>query len=765
MQKPEILAPAGTKEALIGAINAGAHAVYLAGKRFGARAYASNFDDETLIEVINYAHLRGVLVFVAINTVIYDNEMKDLLAYTDFLAEHHVDAFIVQDLGVISLLRERYQHVEIHASTQMNTHTIEQAKWLKDMGVKRIVLARETSLDTIKLIKKHVDIDLEVFVHGALCVCYSGQCLMSSMIGGRSGNRGECAQPCRLPYALYKNQTKISDESYLLSTKDLMTLEYLDELIDAGIDSFKIEGRMRKPEYVIETVKDYRYALDQYLARRESDLRQSIWNLKKVFNRDFTKGFIMNEKPKDLNHDLRPNHMGIPLGQVIQYTRNKVTIRLEESLSINDGYRILSNQDYGNSVSRILKQGQLVTHALPGDVITLDVDQSITVGSTVLKTFDYQHEQSLAKYLDENYKLIGLKGSLSSYVGKPLKLTVTDGTHEVTIIGDFLVEKALNQPLSKQQYIDQISKLGQTPFYFESLEIDTDGLGFVAIKHINDIRRKAIDELSHQRLNREKETPYVKPNHHTIGESSYHPWSIHVQTKEQYDIAKSFGFDHIFYENIINIDDENAIPVLKRIQSRQHEVIERHAMIQDVRHLNQAKTVDIYTDQYLNVTNIYAVDLLHQQGVKRVTLSAELSHERILKMIDLFTDSFGYSPRLELQVYGRHDLMISKYCPIAKTFKTNQDCHLCEKNQYYLEDRLKQKYPLIHDGNCHLRILHSKTLNLLDYANDLQKHKVTCRIHLTTEDETETRNILSSLTQQKLYHYQSKTMTTGRFIK
>jgi putative protease len=765
MRKPEILAPAGTKEALIGAINAGAHAVYLAGKRFGARAYASNFDDDTLIEVINYAHLRGVLVFVAINTVIYDDEMKDLLAYTDFLAEHHVDAFIVQDLGVISLLTQRYQHVEIHASTQMNTHTIEQAKWLKDMGVKRIVLARETSLDTIKMIKKHVDIDLEVFVHGALCVCYSGQCLMSSMIGGRSGNRGECAQPCRLPYALYKNQTKISDESYLLSTKDLMTLEYLDELIDAGIDSFKIEGRMRKPEYVIETVKDYRYALDQYLERRKSDLRQSIWNLKKVFNREFTKGFIMNEKPKDMNHNLRPNHMGVPLGQVIHYTKNKVTIRLEESLSINDGYRILSDQDYGNSVSRILKQGQLVTHAVPGDVITLDVDQQIVVGSTVLKTLDYEHEQSLAKYLDENYKLIKLRGSLSSFVGKPLELTVTDGTYEVTIISDFLVEKALNQPISKQQYIDQISKLGQTPFYFESLEIETDGLGFVAIKHINDIRRKAIDELSEQRLKRDQETPFVKPKHLILSESIYHPWSIHVQTKEQYDIAKSLDFDHVFYENIINIDDESAIPVLKRIQSRQHEAIQKHAMIQDIGHLYQAKTADIYTDQYFNVTNIYAVNLLHQEGVKRVTLSPELSHERILKMIDLFVDTFGYLPRLELQVYGRHDLMISKYCPIAKTFKTNQDCHLCEKNQYYLEDRLKQKYPLVHDGNCHLRILHAKTLNLLDYANELQKHRITCRIHLTTEDEKETRNILSSIKQQKLYPYQSKTMTLGRFIK
>ncbi|MDX9691905.1 MAG: peptidase U32 family protein, partial [Acholeplasmataceae bacterium] len=202
----EILAPAGSMETLIGAINAGAQAVYLAGRRFGARAYAANFSDEELIQAINYAHLRGVFVYVAVNTMIYDDEISELTEYTDFLVINHVDALIVQDLGVMHLLRKRYPDLEIHASTQANAHSLDQVRFLKELGIKRVVLARETSLDIIKQIKKQIDIEIEVFVHGALCVCFSGNCLMSSMIGGRSGNRGECAQPCRLPYALIKDQ-------------------------------------------------------------------------------------------------------------------------------------------------------------------------------------------------------------------------------------------------------------------------------------------------------------------------------------------------------------------------------------------------------------------------------------------------------------------------------------------------------------------------------------------------------------------------------
>ncbi|HAX02357.1 MAG: hypothetical protein A2Y45_03585 [Tenericutes bacterium GWC2_34_14] len=767
----EILAPAGTKEAFIGAINAGANAIYLAGKRFGARAYANNFDDDTLIEVIRYAHLRGVLVFIAINTVMFDDEIEDLLAYTDFLVNHDVDAFIVQDLGIISILTKRYPHVEIHASTQVNTHTIEQVKWLKDLGVKRIVMARETPLDVIKQIKKHVDIEIEVFVHGALCVCYSGNCLMSSMIGGRSGNRGECAQPCRLPYALYKNNQRISDQSYLLSTKDLMTLEYMDQLIEAGIDSFKIEGRMRKPEYVIETVRAYRLAVDAYIERKKIDLTQSIWNLKKTFNREFTKGFLFEETPRLLNHDYRPNHMGIPLGTVIGYLQGKAKIKLTEALTINDGYRIIGDPDYGNQVSRILDlEGNLIKEAKPGDIIMLDVAEKIKIGSLVMKTLDYKQELNLAGYLSEHYKLIHLKGSVDAFVGKPLTINITDGTHVIEVKSDFLIEKAAQKPVDRMQLIDQVSKLGNTPFVFESLDVSTDESCFIPLKAINELRRMAIDLLIEKRTSFKKEVVIHKDmqTKTLVIDENKVKWSVKVQTKTQHEVAKKLGFETIYVENVNEMEDVHAIPVLKRIQLKAHEKILGPTLIHDIGHLIDAKEHEIYTDAFFNVTNQYAVSLLFEQGVKRVTLSPELTLERIKTLSNTYQKRFGYQPHLEFEVYGRTDLMITKYCPIAKTFKTQPNCHLCEKNQYYLEDRTNSKFPLIHDGNCNLRILHSKVLNVLGYAQELSSLGITLRIHLTTENEDEAYHVLSQIKQGKLNEgvtaYQPKTMTLGRLL-
>lgn len=769
LRKPEILAPAGSKESLIGAINSGANAVYLAGKRFGARAYANNFEDESLIEVIRYAHLRGVLVFVAINTVMYDDEIDDLLTYTDFLVKEGVDALIVQDLGVIDLLIRRYPNLDIHASTQVNTHSVEQVKWLKQIGVKRIVMARETSLDIIRTIKKHVDIEIEVFVHGALCVCYSGNCLMSSMIGGRSGNRGECAQPCRLAYSLYKNQQKISDQSYLLSTKDLMTIEHMDELIEAGVDSFKIEGRMRKPEYVIETVLSYRQAVDYYFDRKIFNLNQAIWQMKKVFNRDFTKGFLFDEKPRDLNHDLRPNHMGIPLGEVIDYQSGKVTIKLKENLSINDGYRIIGDNDYGNSVSRILKDGLHVTEAKEGDIIKLDVSEKVSIGSQVLKTLDHQLEKSLIPYLDENYKMIHIKGSVFAYVGQPFKLVINDGIHEVQVLSEAIIEPAHKQPVVEDQIYDQISKLGQTPFIFDTLNVKTDNQGFILIKMMNEVRRKALDELSAIRTQNKKDIVIQDLQFQKIDlEKQNLKWTIKAQTQSQYEIAKRLGFDVIYLENVNTCLDSKAIPVLKRIQMKKQEEIKGPTLIQDIGHLSEAKTYPLYTDSFFNVTNIYTIDLLHRQGVKRVTLSPEISIDRIKKMVPLFIKTFGYEPNLELEVYGKIDLMITKYCPIAKTFKTNPDCHLCEKNQYYLEDRMNARFPLVHDGNCNLRILHAKSLNLTAYIEELHHLGITCRIHLTVENEEETYRILQEVQTNPLkpiIPYNPKTMTYGRFIK
>ncbi|MCK9198976.1 MAG: U32 family peptidase, partial [Bacilli bacterium] len=250
MKRIELLSPAGTYEAFLASVQNGADAVYLGGKLFGARAYAANFDNEDLVNIIKYAHAHNVKVYITVNTIVFNKEIEELIKFLDFIYLNDVDAVIVQDLGIINLIKNRYKNLDIIASTQMNIHNIEGAQRLKQLGIKRVVIARETDLQTIRKILDEVDIEVEVFAHGALCVCYSGECLLSSFIGKRSGNRGKCAQPCRLSYTLLCNNEKVSEEKYLLSMKDLCTLDNLDEIIKSGVGALKIEGRMKSSEYV-----------------------------------------------------------------------------------------------------------------------------------------------------------------------------------------------------------------------------------------------------------------------------------------------------------------------------------------------------------------------------------------------------------------------------------------------------------------------------------------------------------------------------------
>lgn len=772
MKKIELLAPSGSKESLIGAINAGANAIYLAGKRFGARAYAANFEEDEMKDLIRYAHLRGVFVYVAINTLIFNDEIQDLLEYTDFLVNQDVDAFIVADLGVISLLAKRYPNIEIHASTQVNTHNIHQVKFLKELGVKRIVMARETPLEVIKNIKKNIDIEIEVFVHGALCVCYSGNCLMSSMIGGRSGNRGECAQPCRLPYKLYKGPQLVSEESYLLSTKDLMTLEYVDQLIDAGVDSFKIEGRMRKPEYVIQAVLSYKKAIEAYQDRKVIQLENEILDLKKVFNREYTKGYILDEKPNEINNNYRPNHLGVELGSVIDYKDNKAVIRLIDTLEINDGYRIIGTKDYGNIVSRILKNDMVVKKAYPNDLIKLDVTEKIEIGSKVLKTLDSNLESSLSIYLDENYKTLALKGIVHAYVGKELILELTDSHHHVTVTSKEILEKASSKAVKKEQIIEQISKLGNTPFYFEELIVNTDNQSFIFIKVMNELRRQAVDEIKTLREMNRREHQIIDTIEERMDSKQDHfELIVKVTTKEQYAEAVKAGIETIYYEDLLDIksNHQGLFKVRKRIQQHVNNVINEPSVIHEIGSILQnPMQFPLVTDEFLNVTNIYTANLLYKNDIKRVTLSPELSKERVLEFKKMFTKQFYYHPNLELVVYGKVDLMISKYCPIAKTFKTKQNCHLCEINQYYLEDRMKSKFPLINDGNCNIRILNNKPLNLIEYVHQIKNSGIEkIRLDFTTERIDEVKEVIHSFKKAilgELINPNSKIITYGRFL-
>lgn len=769
LKKVELLAPAGHKDALIGAINAGADAIYLAGKRFGARAYANNFSDEELIETIDYAHVRGVRVFVAINTLVFDDEVEDLISYADFLVKHHVDALIVQDLGMIDLFVKRYPDTDIHVSTQFNTHNLYQVKMLKSLGVKRIVLARETSIQTIKAIKKEVDIELEVFIHGALCVSYSGNCLMSSMIGGRSGNRGECAQPCRLPYQLYKDNQKIQDSSYLLSTKDLMTIDYIGELIEIGIDSFKIEGRMRKKEYVIETVKAYRHAIDQHLSHQKYDSTNDIDRLKRVFNREFTKGFVLNEVPRLINNSEFQSHLGVPLGKVIGYQKNRVKILLEEPIRIGDGYRILSPEPYGDIVSRIHKKDELVKEALENEVIELDVKNAIQIGSIVVKTTDVTIENEDLAYLSENYKCVKLNGKVTAKVGQHLKLDLSDGFHQVSVSSAELIEQAEQNPTSREEIELRFSKLGNTPFEYSSLEIENDENGFIPVKMINQMRRDAIDQLVYYRTLQDQERKVVNVMFDPLSfDDEPQTLKVKVKTMDQYQSAISCGIEEILIEDTLKVTDirESDVMSLRRIQTDQKKTIEGVSYIHDIGSiLLNSNQYDLYGDQFLNVTNIYSAYTLFKLGLKRITFAYEVSKDRIFKFMELFEKKFQTTPPVDLILYGRPDLMMTKYCPIAKTYKTNPHCHLCEKNQYALEDRLNQKYPLLHDGSCHLRILHSKPIHLFQYMDELKMSKISgFRIDLTIENAELSKKIIQFY-QHKEKNNPVKDYTSGRFIK
>ena len=766
----EILAPAGHLEALIGAINAGANAIYLAGSKFGARAYASNFDQQALMDAIHYAHVRGVFVYVTINTLIYNDEIEDLLTYTDFLVEHHVDAFIIQDLGIMYLLRKRYPNMQLHVSTQANAHSIDQVRFFKEIGMNRVVMARETPIEVIKEIKKEVDIELEVFVHGALCVCYSGNCLMSSMQGGRSGNRGECAQPCRLPYTLLKNNKVVSKESYLLSTKDLMTIDYLKELMEIGVDSIKIEGRMRKASYVIQAVKSYDIAQQTLMKMITSDFEKEKMHLMKVFNRRFTKGYLFHEQKNDINHDIRPNHMGIEIGTVIHYHANKITIKLIEPLHVGDGYRIIDDVDLGDTVSRINLNNHFVKQAMIGDIITLDVKSKVSIGSTVVKTSDTLLEHELSLYLNPNYKLISIDATIEAYVNQPLRLTLFDGFHHVSVTTNDVIEKAVNHPLTKEQIIHQISKFGDTPFVLSSVDVKTHEDIFVSLSQLNQLRREAMSKLITLRTRRHPQTIIKHLSFEAIPIRKTDVSTVFKVTQpDQHMVLKNHG-TFLYIEERLNLQlKKDQALYTYRIESPIIQYKQEPLVIHEVGTLwRYQHKLHMISSEYLNVTNIYTAYLLYHYGVTRVTLSLELQRQKVLTFTQQYERIFKHKPALECVVYGKTELMISKYCPIAKTFKTKDNCLLCEKNNYALMDSLNRQLPLLHDGQCNIRILNHQPLELFSYIKELRQAGIqTLRLDFTTESKEHMDTIIRVYQEasHQIPHYPLPQTTTGRYLK
>lgn len=484
----EILAPAGSYESLKAAIAAGADAVYIGGSRFGARAYADNLDESALLEAIDYVHLHGCKIYLTINTLLKESELKN--EFYEYLLPYYkqgVDAVIVQDIGVLHFVREHFPDLHVHASTQMTITDVAGARFLEKQGVTRVVTARELSLSEVKAISEGTALEVESFVHGALCYCYSGQCLYSSLIGGRSGNRGQCAQPCRLPYKVEGQR----DASYVLSLKDICTLDDIPELVEAGITSFKIEGRMKKPEYVAAVAGMYRKYVDLYLtsgkkgyhvAEKDKEILMDLYN-----RGGFHGGYYKVRNGKEMVSLKRPNHAGIKAILTVGQKERRVQGKALVDLHAGDIIELPGNgEDY--TIGQNVKCGEAVT-------LSVRKGKTIEKNCTLYRTRNEKLLQKLREQFVERKLKEKINGNLILSTTNFAKLVLYYGDKMVTVQGE-KAQEAINQPISAERIEMQMRKTGNTEFEFDQLEIELQGGLFFPMQSLNELRREGLKKLT-----------------------------------------------------------------------------------------------------------------------------------------------------------------------------------------------------------------------------------------------------------------------------
>ena len=748
--KKELLSPAGDFESLKQAIHNGCDAVYLGGKKFGARKFASNFDDEEMVKAIKYCHLYGVKIYVTVNTIVFDNEVEAFLEYIMFLHKNGVDAVIMQDLGMISLVRKVLPNLEIHASTQAHTHNQKQVKFLEELGVRRIVTAREMSLEEIK--KLDTNLEIETFIHGALCVCYSGQCLFSSLLLNRSGNRGECAGVCRLPFTLLENGKEIKTAGkYLLSPKELNTTNRIKELLESNITSFKIEGRMKSPTTIGFITRLYRMLIDHYEKNEELLLtEEETKKLMVLFNRGFTEGFLFNETGEDLMNILSPNHIGIEMGKVLEVTKSKIKIKLADTLNQGDGIRfkeeslgMIANFIYDN-------KDRLISNANKGDIVYLDNKIGLAKCCTILKTIDYKLLKELENYAEKKIPIsIKVKANLNSN----FKLIIKDDKNEV-IVEDDIIEEATGSGTTSSRILEQLNKLKDTPFCLVDYDLDVDDKIFVSISKLNELRRKAINKLIDIRENIKEEVIInEKYSLKKITEEINPLISALVRNKEQLKVCLEEKIDIIYvtdyklYKEYSNLN--NVYLRTSRVMNKYNDYNNEKLLVGETGSIYKYKNSnELVSDYYFNVTNSYNVDYFRQLNIKGITLSVEGNIDNIKNIISKVGNG-----NLEVIVYGKLEAMIMKYCPLKLLVNDDKTpCNVCRnKKRYELKDRNGERYPMLPENEL-THIFYYRNLNLIDKIEDLLVLGINrYRIEFFDEDSKEVKNII-----KKIKHFFNK---------
>lgn len=762
---PEILAPAGSMEALKAALSNGADAVYLGGKLFSARQYANNFDERELEEAVQLVHGFRSKVYVTVNTLLHDHELEKALDYLRFLYNIGVDGVIVQDLGLVYLAKAALPNLKIHGSTQMTIHNLDGAKFFADKGLTRIVLARELSFNDINAIRSGCDLELEVFVHGALCFCYSGQCLMSSMIGGRSGNRGRCAQPCRLPYRLLEPSGKpvSAPGDYLLSPKDLSTIELLPELVKSGVHSLKFEGRMKRPEYVATVIRVYRRALDRCLEEPDNYYvtAEEKRQLAQIFNRDFTTGYYQSNPGANLISYQRPNNRGVYLGRInkINHRKGMALVKLEQPLSVGDGieYWVSKGGRTGITIKKILLDGQQVTKAPAGREVELEIPSQVRVGDRIFKTHDEELiRQARASFMQE-FRLPAepVRMVVRGALGRPLELTVYDKAGNVGHARTaFLAEEARNRPLTKEILEEQLGRLGNTGYALEELELDIPGNLMVPFSELNALRRAAIaqldkmkeaergpvDERYFQRVvsvfNRPKERsrPRIPQLAVAVGDPVSLQKAVANGADYVYLSGERFRSKHckfVDYQKAVRTSIAKGVKVyysLPRIwldsnwafMDKIAEQIEQlpltGLMVSNPGGIHWVKErfpeLPVILDYPFNLFNEFSVKFVSQEGIQGITLSPELTFQEIGEL------SIPEGIEFEGLIHGAISLMISEHCIVGavlghRTEKTSCPSP-CLAKRFDLVDRKNFRFPVEMDQFCRMHIFNSQDLCLVD---------------------------------------------------
>lgn len=784
----EVLSPAGTYESFRAAITAGADAVYLGGSMFGARAFAGNFNEKELIQAIEYAHICNRKVYLTVNTLLKEDELeKRLYDYLCPYYEKGLDAVIVQDFGVFRFIKRNFPDMDIHASTQMTISGHLGASLLASLGASRVVTPRELTLSEIaKIRKENPKLEIESFVHGALCYCYSGQCLMSSLIGGRSGNRGRCAQSCRLPYDVYCDGIKKNGrEQFLLSPKDMCALENLPQVIEAGVNSLKIEGRMKSPEYTAGVVSMYRKYVDMYLqCGKENYLIDSkdIEKLMDLYNRgNFTKGYYTEAPGKAMMSMERPNHQGVALLKVVESSKGNFSAKPLTVVYAGDVVEIAP--DYEITIGAKDVASKLLTFRIPAKF-------SVQKGQILYRTRNQALIEDIRNEYIEKEPKNNVNVHIALYKDVPAMLTIESGETFVTVEGNACT-KALNQPVSKEQIERQLSKFGNTLFAAKDIFVEMDEDVFIPMGAINELRRNAVElleqKLAEKYYRKAKEQQNIEkteaiPKEQKLEcralisrEEQFLPvmecnavtcvyldsslfdgeeWITRVQMLRKNGKKVCFAFPRLFRERF----EKNITAMLPIIKQCKFDGYLVRSLCEIGFLKKNHLSGEIISDHNLYVWNREAIAFLSEQGADTLTVPVELNEREIRAM-----NPSG----MEMIAYGYYPMMISAQC-VRKNVEGCKKGTAEEKKVWQLLDRKKNTLPVVSDcKNCLTTIYNVAPVDLMEHFEEFEKLGMsTVRLEFTIEDAKATKEVLNRLNSvNKGDNNVSGRVTNGHFTR